>query len=49
MGFIIRCFFSIEDAFGIDEVTMYKGEWKDTDYSVAGDIIDGVRMHNVSR
>jgi len=29
------------DAFYIDEVTIYEGEWNDTVYSVAGDILDG--------
>lgn len=29
------------DIFAIDEVCVYEGEWKDTDYAVAGDILDG--------
>ncbi|CAL8129684.1 unnamed protein product [Orchesella dallaii] len=30
------------DIFSIDEVCIYEGDWKDTDYAVAGDILDGV-------
>lgn len=30
-----------EDVFIINEVTLYKGEWKETNYQVAGDILDG--------
>uniref|UniRef100_A0A2M4BWY1 Putative complement component 1 n=1 Tax=Anopheles marajoara TaxID=58244 RepID=A0A2M4BWY1_9DIPT len=29
------------DVFGIDEVTIYKGEWSDKVYAVAGDVLDG--------
>lgn len=29
------------DVFGIDEVTIYKGEWNDKVYAVAGDVLDG--------
>ncbi|KAL4702623.1 hypothetical protein ACJJTC_013044 [Scirpophaga incertulas] len=29
------------DIFGIDEVTIYKGEWNDKVYAVAGDVLDG--------
>ncbi|XP_047991957.1 complement component 1 Q subcomponent-binding protein, mitochondrial [Leguminivora glycinivorella] len=29
------------DIFGIDEVTLYKGEWNDKVYAVAGDVLDG--------
>uniref|UniRef100_A0A182JIH8 Uncharacterized protein n=1 Tax=Anopheles atroparvus TaxID=41427 RepID=A0A182JIH8_ANOAO len=29
------------DVFGIDEVTIYQGEWKDEVYAVAGDVLDG--------
>ncbi|ODN04924.1 Complement component 1 Q subcomponent-binding protein, mitochondrial [Orchesella cincta] len=29
------------DIFAIDEVCIYEGDWKDTDYAVAGDILDG--------
>lgn len=29
------------DVFGIDEVTLYKGEWNDKVYAVAGDVLDG--------
>lgn len=31
------------DVFGIDEVTIYEGEWNDKNYAVAGDVLDGVR------
>jgi complement component 1 Q subcomponent-binding protein len=32
----------IDDAFAIDEVTMFEGEdWSDKKYAVAGDILDG--------
>ncbi|XP_065353965.1 complement component 1 Q subcomponent-binding protein, mitochondrial-like [Cloeon dipterum] len=30
-----------QDVFSIDEVTMYKGEWKDETYAVSGEILDG--------
>ncbi|XP_068633333.1 complement component 1 Q subcomponent-binding protein, mitochondrial [Battus philenor] len=29
------------DVFGIDEVTLYQGEWSDKVYAVAGDVLDG--------
>ncbi|KAJ2937988.1 hypothetical protein O0L34_g14442 [Tuta absoluta] len=29
------------DIFGIDEVTLYEGEWNDKVYAVAGDVLDG--------
>lgn len=29
------------DVFGIDEITIYEGEWTDKDYAVAGDVLDG--------
>ncbi|XP_039752963.1 complement component 1 Q subcomponent-binding protein, mitochondrial [Pararge aegeria] len=29
------------DIFGIDEVTLYKGEWNEKVYAVAGDVLDG--------
>lgn len=29
------------DLFAIDEVVMYSGEWKDTNYSAGGDVLDG--------
>lgn len=29
------------DIFGIDEVTIYSGEWSDKTYAVAGDVLDG--------
>ncbi|XP_013145476.1 PREDICTED: complement component 1 Q subcomponent-binding protein, mitochondrial isoform X1 [Papilio polytes] len=29
------------DVFGIDEVTLYKGEWSEKVYAVAGDVLDG--------
>lgn len=29
------------DVFGIDEVTLFKGEWTDKIYAVAGDVLDG--------
>lgn len=29
------------DIFGIDEVTMYEGEWTEKTYAVAGDVLDG--------
>lgn len=30
-----------DDVFGIDEITMYEGEWNDKIYAVAGDVLDG--------
>ena len=33
------------DLFGIDEITMYKGdEWSEKTYAVAGEIVDGVSI-----
>ncbi|XP_059612380.1 complement component 1 Q subcomponent-binding protein, mitochondrial [Phlebotomus argentipes] len=29
------------DIFGIDELVLYDGEWKDNNYAVAGDVLDG--------
>ncbi|XP_055373062.1 complement component 1 Q subcomponent-binding protein, mitochondrial [Condylostylus longicornis] len=29
------------DVFGIDEITIYNGEWNDKVYAVAGDVLDG--------
>ncbi|GAB0097385.1 complement component 1 Q subcomponent-binding protein, mitochondrial [Sergentomyia squamirostris] len=29
------------DIFGIDELVLYDGEWKDKNYAVAGDVLDG--------
>ncbi|XP_075220041.1 complement C1q binding protein P32 [Lycorma delicatula] len=29
------------DLFAIDEVTLYEGDWKDTNYAVSGEILDG--------
>lgn len=29
------------DVFGIDEITVYEGEWNNTVYAVAGDVLDG--------
>lgn len=40
---ILKLFFSIiDDIFGIDEMTIYQGEWNDKVYAVAGDVLDGV-------
>jgi complement component 1 Q subcomponent-binding protein, mitochondrial len=33
--------------FGIDEVTLYGGEWNDKKYAVAGDVLDGVSLEQV--
>ncbi|KAK7791055.1 hypothetical protein R5R35_007147 [Gryllus longicercus] len=30
-----------DDVFGIDEVTLYDGEWSEQTYAVAGDVLDG--------
>lgn len=30
-----------DDVFGIDEMTIFKGEWNDKVYAVAGDVLDG--------
>ncbi|XP_055547356.1 complement component 1 Q subcomponent-binding protein, mitochondrial isoform X2 [Wyeomyia smithii] len=29
------------DVFGIDEITLFEGEWNDKTYAVAGDVLDG--------
>lgn len=34
--------FVADDVFGIDEFTIYDGAWKDSNYAVAGDVLDGV-------
>lgn len=31
-----------EDVFGINELTIYEGEWSETTYCVSGDILDGM-------
>lgn len=31
-----------DDIFGIDEVTFYDGEWKDSNYAVSGEVLDAV-------
>ena len=33
-----------DDIFGIDEVTVFSGEWSDKTYAVAGDVLDGVSL-----
>jgi hypothetical protein len=33
-----------DDIFGIDEVTIFSGEWSDKTYAVAGDVLDGVSL-----
>ena len=40
-NFVIH-FFKADDIFGIDELTLYEGEWKDSNYAVAGEVLDGV-------
>jgi len=30
-----------DDIFGIDEVTFYDGEWKESNYAVSGEVLDG--------
>ena len=42
-------FLSIGDAFLIDEIVIYEGEWKEEVYAVAGDILDGVSLILLSR
>ena len=37
------------DSFEIQEVTLYKGEWKDSLYTVSADVLDGVSSVFVSR
>lgn len=32
---------SLDDIFGIDEITMFTGESTEKDYAVAGDVLDG--------
>jgi len=32
---------SYDDLFAIDDVTIYKGKWKETNYSVSGDVLGG--------
>lgn len=34
------------DAFGINELTMYEGEWNEEVYCVSGDILDGVSRNS---
>lgn len=40
----LNFFNSIDDIYGIDEVTFYNGEWEDKNYAVAGDVLDGVSI-----
>lgn len=42
--YIVLYFFLQDDVFGIDEVTLHKGEWNDKVYAVAGDVLDGVSI-----
>lgn len=39
----ITFFHSPTDVFGINELTIYEGEWNEATYCVSGDILDGVR------
>ncbi|KAG0720503.1 Complement component 1 Q subcomponent-binding protein, mitochondrial [Chionoecetes opilio] len=36
-----------EDVFGINELTVYEGEWSEATYCVSGDILDGMRKKPV--
>lgn len=38
------CSFLSDDIFGIDEITLYEGEYSDKVYAVSGEIIDGVSI-----
>jgi len=40
----IVAYYVSDDLFGINEVTLYKGEWSDKNYAVAGDVLDGVSL-----
>lgn len=31
-----------DDIFGIDEISIYEGEWDDNVYSVSGEVLDSV-------
>ena len=35
----------LDDIFVIEEVSLYEGECEESTYAVAGDILDGVRLH----
>lgn len=37
-----QMFFSADDIFGIDELVLYDGEWKESNYAVSGEVLDGV-------
>lgn len=43
-SFVTFFFKSIDDIYGIDEVTFYNGEWEEKNYAVAGDVLDGVSI-----
>lgn len=43
--FLLACVLS-DDVFGIDEVTIYDGEYaEEKTYAVAGEVLDGVRYN----
>lgn len=40
--FTFKIYAFLDDIFGIDEITLFDGEWEEKNYSVAGEILDGV-------
>lgn len=41
-------FYILDDVFGIDEMTIYQGEWNEKIYAVAGDVLDGVSIFMIN-
>lgn len=46
VAYILQFPFFSDDLFMIDEVVMYDGEWKDSNYSVSGEVLDGVMLYS---
>lgn len=41
---LIHFFVASDDAFGLDELSIYNGEWNENVYSVSGEVLDSVRV-----
>lgn len=42
ISLLFQIFFYVDDIFGIDEVSIYEGEWNEKVYSVAGSVLETV-------
>lgn len=36
--------FIVDDTFGIDEISIYEGEWNENVYAVSGEVLDSVSL-----